>query len=67
MDLKHKKLIRIVLISLATILIIGIGLCCASQCIPYAPLLIPGLIIGGIGMIPLIIISIILFLKQGYM
>ena len=67
MDKKNKKIIRIILFSLTVVLLIGISLCCIAQCVPYKPLMLPGLIICGIGIILLIILSMILFIRQGFM
>lgn len=66
MDKKHEKIIKNILIFLGIIGLIGLSLFIESQFIFCPPLMIAGLVVGGIGFVPFVIISIILFIKYAY-
>lgn len=65
MDKRHKKIIRRILITLGVFMIIGIGLFAIGQSVFSTPLTTAGLIVAGISLFPILVISIVLFLRQG--
>lgn len=67
MDKRHKKIIRLILIALGVLMIIGISLFAIGQSISFTPLMTAGLIVAGISLLPILVISIVLFFKQGSM
>lgn len=65
MENQCKKNIKIALIITGTIFVIGVILLGLGQMIPHVPLFIAGCVVAGVGFIPLIIVAIIAYLKQG--
>jgi multidrug transporter EmrE-like cation transporter len=65
---QKKKLIRLIYIfvPLAILLIAGIVLYAVGQETHSLPLMIAGGVVTGVGFVPIVIISIVLWFKQGF-